>query len=160
MAREEGADVTIRTHPEEHEIDRPALEHPGQVPGVGEGRGVGIVLLGMDPMHARRVERDVVEPEPACETEVGTRIVGRDRALVAPEDVDARPLDGRVREGRKERARDGPPWDRARELPVRCDRLACFRLEASHEAPGERRRRVDDHLRLHDGAVNTRDSHA
>jgi hypothetical protein len=160
MAREKGADVTVRTHPEEHEIDRPALEHPGEVPGVGEGRGVGIAVLGVDPMHARRVDRNVVEPEPVCETEVGSRIVGRDRALVAPEDVDARPLDGRVGERRKEGARHGPPWHRAGESAVRFDRVACFRLEATHEAPGERRRRVDDHLRLHDSVVNTRDSHA
>jgi hypothetical protein len=159
MAREEGADVTVRTHPEQHEIDRPAFEHPGQVPGVGEGRGVGIALLGVDPMHARRVDRDVVEPEPAREPEVGSRVVGRDRALVAPEDVDARPLDGRVGERRKEGLRHGPAWHRACESIVRRDRVACFRLEATHEAPGERGRRVDDHLRLHDDAVNTGGSH-
>jgi len=160
MAGEEGADVTLRTHPEEHEIEWPALEHAGQVPGVGGRRGVEIDVLRTHPMHPHRFERDVIEPEPPREIVIGPGIVGRDRALVTPEDVDTWPVDGCMHERRKQRVRRRPTRQCAPEAAVRGDGLARRRLEATHEACGQRHRRIGDHLRVHGAAVTTRGSHA
>src|SRR5262245_33697029 len=125
MARKKGADVTVRTHPEENEIERTTLEHAGEVAGIGACRRVEIGRLAADPMHARRIERNAIEPEAAREMVVGLRVVVWDGALVAPEDVDARPLDGGGAERRKERLRHRPAGQRAGEPAVRRDRVTC-----------------------------------
>ena len=52
--------MTVRTHPEEHEIEGPALEHAGELAGIDPCRRVEIALLAVDPMHAPRIERNVI----------------------------------------------------------------------------------------------------
>jgi hypothetical protein len=156
MVREEGAHVTFRSHAQQHEIERAAALRAGQLACVRRGGRVEIGRVTVHRMHARRLDRHVVQQQSPGEPVVARRVGGGDGALVDPEDVDAPPLDGGVEEGGKKRIRDRSTGKRAGERAVESHCLACFELEALPEAGGEPRARVAHDLRIHDDAVTTR----
>jgi hypothetical protein len=151
--------MPLRTHAEQNEIQRPPAERSGQLARVGRGGGVEIGRLAAHPMHVRRVERDVIEPEATRQGVVGVGIGRGHRPLVAPEEVDAPPIHGRRRERGKEGFRHRSARQCAGELTVGGDGVPRRGLEAFGEDASQGRGRIDDHLGGHDPAVSTRRSH-
>ena len=100
-AGEEGGGVAVVADAEEGEV-QPAVG--GESVGEGEGVVVGGLLrraFSHHAVHLRRRDGDVVEEGASGHAEVAVGVVWRHAALVAPEDVPARPVDvvGKRRRG-------------------------------------------------------------
>jgi hypothetical protein len=158
MAREERADVTVRTHAEQHHVERSPAERPAEVAGIGVGGRVQIGLLGRHAMDVAGSERNTIQKHAPREPVVRIGRIGRHRPLVTPEDLDSRPLDCGADEGGQEGLGDRSARHRDREAPVAGDCAARRGLEALDEPCGEHVRRADDHLRRHHFRVYTRGS--
>jgi len=158
MAREERADVTVRTHAEQHHVERSPAERAAEVAGIGVGGRVQIGLLGRHAMDVAGIERNVIEKHAPREPVVRIGRIGGHRSLVPPDDLDARPLHRGVDQRGQDLLRHGSSWQCDREAPMAGDCAARRGLEALDEPGGEHVRRADDHLRRHHFRVYTRGS--
>jgi hypothetical protein len=113
--------VAVVAEAEEREVEAPprragGLAEEGSKELLVRARGRLGLVLAADPVHVRGRDRDAIEERRARHAVVRRRVVGRHAALVAPESVDARPVDARgdfrgreelIEEERRRPAREG-----------------------------------------------------
>jgi hypothetical protein len=128
--------VAVLADAQEREIEpRGRADDARQLCGVVGRRRREVGRRGRHRVAPGGRHRRGIEPQAAREAEVGGRIVGRDGALVGPEDVDARPVQPLRSQAREEGLGHRAAADRDREAAARGARA----LGLGGAPPGEGR---------------------